>query len=345
MDGKKFIRLSVIIPGYNTPPAWWRRCVQSVLAACGSNDEVICVDDGSKTPVTDFWQEITDGDVRARLLPLKENVGQATARNAALDIARGEFVTFVDSDDEILPESYSRCFEVQNEFGSDISVYGVKVIWTADRLYKEDSLPTINLGRLDGKSLARLAKNCLFDYTCNKVYRRTFLDTNKIRFEATANPGEDTVFNLKCVLCDATWAVTDYLGYVYYRYDGSSLSRYAPNIKMSVTRRSEMWRLCKDKCEGARMLLGGRGETRDGDIGLVEWKNLWRAGSPFSLSDRWRYLIANRGVAKWPIPIEFILSGLYGFIRRHFYLSCIRRRHIKRMYPNCREFTNVGKEA
>ena len=331
-DGKA-IRLSVVIPGYNTPKAWWRRCVHSVLAACGPNDEVICVDDGSTTPVASFWQEVSDGDERARLLPLKENLGQAVARNSALDIARGEFITFVDSDDEILPESYSRCFEVQNEFDSDISVYGVKVIWTADRLYKEDSLPTRNLGRLDGKALARLVKNCLFDYTCNKVYRRAFLDANKIRFEAAANPGEDSVFNLKCVLCDATWAVTAYLGYVYYRYDGSSLSRYAPNIKMSVIRRSEMWRLCMDKCEGARMLLDGRGETRDCDIGLVEWKNLWNRGSPFSVLQKWQYLSANPLVARMPLLLEFFYMWLYSFLRRYFYFSCIRQRHIRKQFP------------
>ena len=40
-------RLTVIIPGYNTPEAWWRRCLDSVRGACGPNDEIICVDDGS----------------------------------------------------------------------------------------------------------------------------------------------------------------------------------------------------------------------------------------------------------------------------------------------------------
>ncbi len=342
MNNKRTKRLSVIIPGYNTPKTWWRRCVRSVLATCGPDDEVICVDDGSKTPVADFWQEIVDGDERARLLPLKENVGQATARNTALDIAQGEFVTFVDSDDEILPETYSRCFEVQNEFDSDITVYGVKVIWTADRLYKEDSLPTMNLGRLDGKSLARLVKNCLFDYTCNKVYRRTFLDTNKIRFEATANPGEDTVFNLKCVLCDAAWAVADYLGYVYYRYDGSSLSRYAPNVKLSMTRRSEMWRLCKEKCRGAREILGDYSEMDDNSVNVAQWKNLWNRGSPASVSQRWQYLVAHPSVSRKPLLFEFIYRAFYSFARRHFYFSWIRKCHIRSMYPHVKVLKQIN---
>ena len=341
MDNKGTKRLSVIIPGYNTPKAWWRRCVQSVLAACGPDDEVICVDDGSKTPVADFWQEICDGDNRARLLPMEKNIGQASARNAALDIAYGEFVTFVDSDDEVLPETFSRCFDVQSEFACDIAVYGVKVIWVADRLYKEDVLPRMNLGRLDGQSLARLVRNCLFDYTCNKVYRRSFLDANEIRFEPTANPGEDSVFNLKCVLCDATWAISDYPGYVYYRYDGSSLSRYAPNIKKSLNRRSEMWRLCKDKCSGARELLGNRGEVGDKDVESAEWTNIWRRGTPFTLLQRWRYLVAHPKVARMPLLLEYVYTWFYSFVRRHFYFSLIRKQHIRSMYPHVKVYKEV----
>ncbi len=333
------MRLSVIIPGCNSPIAWWQRCMKSVLAALGPDDEVICVDDGSNTPVMDSWLEISYGDERARLLTLEKNVGQASARNAALDIAHGEFVTFVDSDDEVLPETYQRCFEVQEEFDCDIAVYGVKVIWVADRLYKEDSLPRMNLGILDGRSLSGLVKSCLFDYTCNKVYRRSFLDANEVRFEQKANPGEDVVFNLKCVLSNASWAVSDYIGYVYYRYDGSSLSRYAPNIKMSLDRRSEMWRMCKEKCIGAKEALGGYGETNASTVEVRQWQNLWRKGSPFSLTQRWRYLVAHPNVARMPLPLEYIYTWFYSFLRGHFYFSWIRKPHIKSMYPHVKDLS------
>lgn len=337
MENKYNKRLSVIIPGYNTPKAWWRRCVQSVLIACGPNDEVICVDDGSKNPLSDFWQDVCNGDGRTRLLVLKENSGQATARNAALDMAKGEFVTFVDSDDVIMRESYERCLDVQGEYSCDITVYGMRVEWTDDCLYKEDVLPSMNLGALDGATLGKLVNNRLFDYTCNKVYRRSFLERNRIRFEAAANPGEDTVFNLKCVLSDATWATVGYIGYVYFRYDGSSLSRYAPDISNSLNCRSEMWRRCKDKCLHAWDALGTYGEIDELSVKAICWRNLWRRGSPVSLRERWRYIIGNPTISKYPPIIEFVWAGLYGFLRKHFYFSFIRRRHIKRLFPNCRE--------
>ena len=96
-------RLSVIIPGYNTPDGLWRRCVSSVLNATCDDDEIICVDDGStkaKMPIFD--------NPRVRQIYLEENCGQACARNKALDIAKGEWVAFVDSDDEIVPDIYER---------------------------------------------------------------------------------------------------------------------------------------------------------------------------------------------------------------------------------------------
>ncbi len=78
------MRLSVIVPGYNTPGNWWRRCIESVLRAIGSEDEIIVVDDGSDKK----W--LVDGswwlDKRVQVV-CKENGGLSSARNVALEIA------------------------------------------------------------------------------------------------------------------------------------------------------------------------------------------------------------------------------------------------------------------
>ena len=79
-------RLSVIIPGYNTPDAWWRRCVGSVKAALGPDDEVVCVDDGSsQRPLA--LESLAKEDSRVKTVYLEKNMGLPTARNAGLDVA------------------------------------------------------------------------------------------------------------------------------------------------------------------------------------------------------------------------------------------------------------------
>ena len=74
------IRLSIIIPGYNTPKIWWERCLKSVLAACGQNDEIICVDDGSTDNSGKILEEYAKKDARIKIVT-KTNGGLSSARN------------------------------------------------------------------------------------------------------------------------------------------------------------------------------------------------------------------------------------------------------------------------
>ncbi len=341
MDNKGAKRLSVIIPGYNTPKAWWRRCVQSVLAACGPDDEVICVDDGSETPVADFWQEICDGDKRARLLPLEKNVGLADARNIAMRQIDGRYMTFVDSDDEIMPDTYKTCFDFKEHYDCDIVLYGVKVIWLKDGLYKDDVLETDCFGVLRGVTLLKISKANLFDYACNKIYDANFIRRNGLTFDSGATPGEDTVFNLRCVIAKAKWGVVGYQGYIYYRYDGSLLSRYVPYMRQSLESRRKAWKDCMMTLPDSGNLIGEADNESDTYIQRAEWKNLWRRGTPFSLLQRWRYLVAHPKVARMPLLLEYIYTWLYSFARRHFYFSWLRKRHIRSMYPHVKFYKEV----
>ena len=95
---RRLKRLSVIIPGFNTPKAWWLRCLQSIQSAIACEDEIVCVDDGSRVR-PDFLNEIARVDTRIKVLFLEKNVGQAEARNIGVESCAGEFVAFVDSDE------------------------------------------------------------------------------------------------------------------------------------------------------------------------------------------------------------------------------------------------------
>ena len=91
-------RLSVIVPGYNNPEKWWKRCAASVRDACGPNDEIICVDDGSVVK-PECLHELAASDARIRVVSCETNGGPGHARNVGLGVAQGEYVSFVDGDD------------------------------------------------------------------------------------------------------------------------------------------------------------------------------------------------------------------------------------------------------
>ena len=332
-------RLSVIIPGYNTPDAWWRRCIASVLVACGENDEVICVDDGSSTPVV--FSEISR-DSRLRFVRLEKNSGLASARNAALEIAQGECVTFVDSDDEVRSETFSRCMEMLSSTGSDICMYGVDVIWTADGLRKHDVPEKKCYGKMSPSDVKRLYDGCLFNYSCNKVYRLAFLNSNGLRFNKDGMPCEDIIFNLECLMTGATWCAVDYEGYVYYRGAGTLVSNYQRSFSAGTRLCAETWaRYCCTSQE-AKELFSSFGDLSEASLAWQEWTNIWRPRTPCTLRDKWNWLKSHSELLGVRFPfVAFVKKGLYMTLRRWLYIRPIRVWHLKRVFPNIVNYKDV----
>ena len=329
-------RLSVIIPGYNTPVGWWRRSVKSVLAALGPDDEVICVDDGSTVPLEPRQLECGD-DSRVKWITLEKNCGQAEARNRGLEMAQGKYVTFVDSDDEVVPGIYAKCLETMEKTNSDLCVYGVKTVWENDGLYKINTLPDEECGVPPPVTIKKLYDSCLLEYVWNKVYRRDFLEKNNIRFAPDICPGEDTAFNLACLTARATVAIISTVGYVYYRMDGTTLSCSYGNLRQTLELRTHLWRKYKDENPGMRDVLGTTGEYAEKDILLSEWRNMWRRGSSITVKDRWSFLMSHPFLLGKPKIIWFLLTALRAFLRTNLYVRPIRRWHIKRTYPTVKE--------
>lgn len=118
--------ISVIVPVYKVEK-YLDRCVQSIAAQTYQNLEIILVDDGSPDncgAMCDGWAE-KDGRIR---VIHKENGGGAQARNAGLDLASGDYIAFVDSDDYILPKMYASLMYVTHQSGCDIAECGYHAV-------------------------------------------------------------------------------------------------------------------------------------------------------------------------------------------------------------------------
>ena len=115
--------ISTIIPIYKVEK-YLQTCIESVVNQTIKDLEIILVDDGSP----DYCPEICDAwaqkDSRIKVIH-KENGGLSDARNAGLDIAQGEYISFVDSDDWIAPNMYEIMLEVIEKEHADICACGI----------------------------------------------------------------------------------------------------------------------------------------------------------------------------------------------------------------------------
>ena len=113
-------KISVIVPVYNVEN-YVSKCIESIINQTYSNLEIIIVDDGSTDKSGEICEYYAKRDDRIVLVH-QENQGLSMARNNALDIAKGEYIGFVDSDDWIAPDMYEVLYNSAVQCGADISV-------------------------------------------------------------------------------------------------------------------------------------------------------------------------------------------------------------------------------
>ena len=110
--------ISVIVPVYNVEK-YLGKCVDSILAQPYENLEIILVEDGTRDGCGAICDAYAAKDPRVRVIH-KENGGLSSARNAGMDIARGEYFGFVDSDDWIEPETYETLLNLAEKYDADL---------------------------------------------------------------------------------------------------------------------------------------------------------------------------------------------------------------------------------
>lgn len=113
--------ISVIIPVYNTEK-YVEKALSSVIEQTYKNLEIIVIDDKSTDDSPRIIDEIAAKDSRVRVYHSAENVGHSLARNKGLELAQGDYIGFVDSDDYIHPQLYERLLSIMEENDTDIAI-------------------------------------------------------------------------------------------------------------------------------------------------------------------------------------------------------------------------------
>lgn len=222
--------ISVIVPVYNAE-RWLRRCVDSILAQTFTDFELLLIDDGSTDGSPAICDAYAAADPRVRAFH-KPNGGVRSARNLGLDHARAPWITFVDSDDWIEPDTFSKVLSVPDIESTDLIVFSFKVEGNNARDFSAD-LPA---GRHESESL----RNLLIDYgisaeftgVCCKLFRSQTLHDNNIRFSTGIDTHEDTLFFLSYLaFVNAIDVIPEKL-YHYLAYNG--LSRNLDNASSQL---------------------------------------------------------------------------------------------------------------
>ena len=112
-------KISIIVPVYKVEK-YLHKCIDSILAQTFKDFELILVDDGSPDNCGKICDEYAKRDNRIVVVH-KENGGQASARNRGIDIARGDYIGFVDSDDWIEADMYEVLYNICDTYGCDIA--------------------------------------------------------------------------------------------------------------------------------------------------------------------------------------------------------------------------------
>lgn len=130
--------ISVIVPVYNVE-GYLRKSVNSILSQTYSNIEVILVDDGSKDNSSKICDELATNDSRIVCIH-KKNGGLSSARNTALNICKGQYITFVDSDDMIAPNALELLLHYAIKCESDIVVTKKVISFSDDNMLPKEAI-------------------------------------------------------------------------------------------------------------------------------------------------------------------------------------------------------------
>lgn len=180
--------ISVIVPIYNVEN-YLVKCIESIINQTYSNLEIILVDDGSPDNCHIICDEYAKRDSRIRVIH-KKNGGLSDARNAGLDIATGEYIGFVDSDDYISLHFYQRLMNVMEISDSDIVECGIKKFKNTDKIYdiENNKLDFITFNTYE--AMEDLILNNILSVTVwNKLYKREIID--KLRFKVGKTNEDD----------------------------------------------------------------------------------------------------------------------------------------------------------
>ena len=222
--------VSVIVPVYQAEN-YLKDCLESLCRQSLQELELIIVNDGSTDGSLDIIQSFAAKDTRIRCLDLP-NQGVSAARNAGLELATGEYVGFVDADDWVDDIMYQELYALAVDSNADLVIANVYVHDSdntqALRLNLKDDTWDLDYNR---DTFFEALMDFKFDYAnWNKLFRRSWIAANGLKFSSELKIWEDLLFNLEFA-CMAKSVVTTNKAYYHYRMHEHSVMQQQKHLR------------------------------------------------------------------------------------------------------------------
>lgn len=193
--------LSIVMPVYHVEKHL-EKAVDSILNQDFNDWELILVDDCSPDASGQIADRLAEDDGRIQVIHLPQNMGVCAARNRGIEVARGTYITFVDSDDTLSNSTYQVVYNKIMQFKTpDVVLFGAREIYytTKGQIKREHSIIPQAADCLSAEAVhmhvAELDRQTLYGYVWNKVYRKSVLDRYQICFDTRYSIQEDFLFN------------------------------------------------------------------------------------------------------------------------------------------------------
>lgn len=226
--------VSVIIPVYNTG-CYLKKCIYSICDQTYKNLQIIIVDDGSNGETSKLCDELAIQDSRIEVIH-KKNEGVSIARNTGLTIAKGDVLTFVDSDDTIQPDMIKRLVDTLNEKDVDIAMCDASTI-KPDRPVEPDTIPVLTDSCiLNTKDITPAMLILLAGSAWRCAYRRTDMLAKQAKFPMGIKFSEDRIFNIIAM------GLANKIAYIKESYynrlirEGSACFRFYPEMTEQISK-------------------------------------------------------------------------------------------------------------
>lgn len=239
--------ISVIVPVYNGQD-YLGNCIRSIEDQTYGNLEVIIVNDGSTDGTAAVCDRLRTDYANVNVLTLGDE-GVSAGRNAGVDAAKGDLITFVDADDRLCPDALKILYSCMKDTGSDVAGCSF-FVWSSEEEWKRGAVRENASGEraagqavvYDADKYLKEALLCGNSRCWSKLYRREIFD--KVHFPENLSIGEDMLFLVRMLPHVGRIVETDYQGYGYFQNPSGAMNRaFTPRYMDQIT----CWELAREE--------------------------------------------------------------------------------------------------